>query len=880
MLSQSWKSVLGVLAISLGLIARDVVAVNPQFKIAVMLDFTDPANTPVLQAIKLAAEELNTVNNTILPGLEIVVTANGTFGEPSKAISVTNRILNDGYQAVIGEEYSDISTYIGYALAGQAAFQCSGSATSPDLAVKKNYPNFFRVVPSDNAQATVILGFIQDQGWSTVAVFASSGTYAQGISDIIVQQAANYQITLSNVLSYDGTGPDDLNTKIERIKAAGSRIIILLCNDLPETLALTTAFANEGMVGDDFVYVGSDAMASVLGGSVNVSAAQLANLQGLFTTSPLEYSSYADGLRSRFQTKYGSSLDDAEMAAFNYDAVYSMAFAYGNLLSPTGTATAVSISDGTWFAGAYAGMNVTQFLTGFKTFDGATGPISFDSNGDIIGASFRVTNCVGNSMVQIATSVGGNKLIYSQLPTFYSGLHTPPSDQALLKDDVVGFHSPSSIAVLAIVSLAMTIILGSIPVLFVFRAHPILKPVSPEFMALSACGMAICLISIYVDAIAIPSRQSCNAHVAVLACGFGTTVGSILVKLVRLYRIFDNKVAQKQALNTTRLFIGSAGIVGIELLLVVIFNAAFPMYGNEIQDITAGRRYYECKSESATGQSALTILFFIYNAGLLISCCYLAFATRNIYSAFNECKSIGVAVYNIVFCIIVVLLVSYMGSTSVLTGWLVRSIVLFFAILVTYGAIIGRFLFSLARGVDAETIGMRSGSQSNSAPGAQNGRSMARGLNTKEKNITRKGKPLMASCKTNTLHVRGASTITTSQWRRFTVSLVAHPIGVLVLIKDKDPSRSLAIPISSITASVVDSNTFKITWGKGTVSMQCETEAETTDWVGIIESYKENPTESSMLLPSSPVMSGGRPQVGDFVATKSMHLSDNELGSV
>lgn len=48
------------------------------------------------------------------------------------------------------------------------SFQLSFAATTPVLADKKKYPNFFRTVPSDNAVNPAVVKFLNYYNWSRV----------------------------------------------------------------------------------------------------------------------------------------------------------------------------------------------------------------------------------------------------------------------------------------------------------------------------------------------------------------------------------------------------------------------------------------------------------------------------------------------------------------------------------------------------------------------------------------------------------------------------------------------------------------------------------------------------------------------------------------
>lgn len=148
---------------------------------------------------------------------------------------------------------------------------------------------------------------------------------------------------------------------------------------------------------------------------------------------------------------------------------------------------------------------------------------------------FHVLNIVNDQYVEVARGQTG-ELKITKPPTFFSGSTVPPLDTPQLQDELIGYSKAGPAVIIAITSILAIVITISMPLLGLFRNHAILKPVSPMFMAFSALGMLVCLLTIYVDAIRIPNKVSCNAYMALMALGFGTVVGGIFVKLRRLYK--------------------------------------------------------------------------------------------------------------------------------------------------------------------------------------------------------------------------------------------------------------------------------------------------------------------------------------------------------
>ncbi|KAJ3162063.1 hypothetical protein HDU86_005761 [Geranomyces michiganensis] len=773
-------------------------ALNPVIKVAVVLPFKEEEylNVTALAGVKMAVEEIN-ANNSMLPGLTLQADHFDDEGSPAVVISKAYDLINSGYSAVIGEEYSSMSKYLAYALSTSKIFQCSAWSTSPDLSSKADFPTFFRVTPDDNAQGLVMLQYVKQMGWKNAAILASTDSYSQGISDALVASAPDFEIKLLAVAAYTAGAGDTENLmgKIQRLQDVGARIIFLLCADTDETVLVHRALKNQGMLGADYVYIGGDAMRSVT--AKDLTADDVANLQGLFTTSPHEYSQRTQPFKARFAARNGSfpfDQENCEGCASHYDAMWALAYGFQNVMMNFDQ-TPAQMASNAWLN---LNLNVTQFLN-FPPFEGATQTMSWYPNGDVSTTSFRISNIVGSDQVDIAASTGSGdvEFVPGVKITFYGGGHTAPLDYPTFTDDVVGFKQPGMDALHGVIALFLAIILASIPVLYANRNSAVLRPVSPVFLALSCCGMALCLSSTYVDAIAETTDASCNSFVGMMAVGFGT-------------------------------------------IIIAIWWGAFPLLSHEIRDLSTRRRYFRCESGNAVGQKALTGVLFTYNAVLIATCCYLAYATRNIYSAFNEAKAIGIAIYNILFCIIITGIVSFMGSTNVVTSFAIRTIVVLFAVIITWIAIVGRFIYALVLKIDPEKFGLKNGSGSTSGTGSMS-MSVSGKLNTQSRKILttgttgRSARPLVAAVKTGTLHVRGSSPITTSQWRKFAVSLTGAPVGILTLIKEADPSKSLALPLGTLSVVPGDQQ-FKLSFPKGMLTFQGE---DAAGWFDAMIAAKE-----------------------------------------
>ncbi|KAJ3175797.1 Gamma-aminobutyric acid type B receptor subunit 2 [Geranomyces variabilis] len=768
---------------------------------------------------------INEINNdpSWFGGTSLTITKfdTGNFNH-GQTLNATFTAVGEGYSAFIGERFSDWSKDVAYSLSTTGIFECSVYSTSPSLSDKGEFPTFFRLVADDNIQAVTMLQFANTQGWSNVGILASTGsTYAQGLLEKVKSAAPAYGVNVLGFQNYDLTDTPATLTRCELIKDAGARIIILLVDTEVELVQMLRLLQQSQMIGPEYAYIGGDVMT----GLFTAEGVQLSDLylaQGLFVTEPLyKNPQYSQPFLAKYNQIYGGTAEPWSDTVVHYDAVYSFAHAFRRIMDVYNLSPA-QIADNTWLRLA---LNVTQFLD--FNFTGANGPISWLPNGDVATSNFQVLQPVVTDTIELSNN--NFELIAYIIddawemvapPVFFGGSNTPPADLPILDDDLIGYSKPPAAAIIAITSVLTLVTAASVPLLVIYREHPVLKPMSPMFMALSVLGLLMCLMSIYIDAIRIPNRVSCNAYMCVLAVGFGTVVACILVRLHRLYRIFDNRAMHRKAVSNQMLF-GYAGvIVAGEIILMLIWAGRFPLLANYHADIAGGRKYYECATQDSLAAKAMLGAMFGYNAAIVLVCCWLAYATRNIYSAYNQAKAIGVTIYNILFCSILVVLFTYMGQMTKTLGFVLRSGFVLLCIAISYGALIGRFLHPVlmpSTGTDQERSSLIGGS----------------GVATMTKAAQ---KTANGPLKGTTLPVRGRSPVTTSQWKDHFVCVITQPIHALILTNQADKKVGLTIPLELVAnLTVNDEAVVSVTWSQGSCSLQFESDGQAEEWLSALQ---------------------------------------------
>jgi ABC-type branched-subunit amino acid transport system substrate-binding protein len=233
----------------------------------------DPVNdlsmVDISQGVFIRAHQFNQNRNLIHPNASVEIVYLNHLS--SKATTIQNSILhvNSGIVAAIGTSYSSLTELASLIFQTYNIPLCDGGATSPTLSNKEIYPNFFRTIPNDAAQAEAILGFVLSQGWSKVAIIYTTESYGQGLATFFTNTArANNVTILSSQPVYPGSNDAKLLNTAENLKDSGARIFIYF--GYPEEyVGLIANAKNVGIYGVGYNWIGGDAMSNLLYGNYN-----------------------------------------------------------------------------------------------------------------------------------------------------------------------------------------------------------------------------------------------------------------------------------------------------------------------------------------------------------------------------------------------------------------------------------------------------------------------------------------------------------------------------------------------------------------------------------------------------------------------------------
>ncbi len=356
-------------------------------RIGLILDSTGKQgflNASQLAAAKLAVKEINAAGGHKGKPVELLPESIGT----DTAAQAKNLVAAKA-DVVIGPTDSSRAPDAIDVLSRAKIAIISPANTAPGLSKYKSGGYYFRTVAADVAQASVLVKLAKDGGAKTIAVVHEEGSYGKEVS-IAVSEAAKAAGLGTSVDAEFKAG--QAQQAAAAAKAASPDAVVLVARDGAQ--GAIAELNNAGLAGRKLVL--SDGAVNQYGQGLGSKALDGARgiLPGMFPSAHFQAELVA----------VDPGLKDMAFAAETYDAVNLAALAAAAADDDAGTSIAaklVSVSGGTTAApGGSSGEAqacttyqdcVTALRAGKRPdYEGQSGPINFDSNGDVTVAGYMV----------------------------------------------------------------------------------------------------------------------------------------------------------------------------------------------------------------------------------------------------------------------------------------------------------------------------------------------------------------------------------------------------------------------------------------------------------------------------------------------------------
>jgi len=317
--------------------------------------FSDSVGAPMLRAAELAVQQINASGGA--GGHPIELLARDDHGNPDSAIAVATELVRTGVVAVVGDVYSGTTLAAAPVYNSARVIQISPSSSSP--LVSRAGPWTFRTCPSDLQHGAALARFAAEQlGLHRATVLYLNDEYGRGLRQTFSLEFSRLGGVVEEVDPYLGSRPA-VGPYLDRLALRGTSDFIFLGGYRAEAEETLRAARARGV---RLPLVGGD------------------GLEGLERAGPLAEGSYVssgylagiDTPKNRefvraYRLKHPEAPLPNQPAAATYDIMYLLQSA----IAKAGTDRA-RLRDTISAIGGSA-----------PPFEGVTGAIAFDENGDV-----------------------------------------------------------------------------------------------------------------------------------------------------------------------------------------------------------------------------------------------------------------------------------------------------------------------------------------------------------------------------------------------------------------------------------------------------------------------------------------------------------------
>ena len=326
---------------------------------------------PTVRAAQLVVKQRNAMNG--VGGRQVEVLVEDDVCKPEVATNTATKLVTDKADVVVGHICSGATKAALGIYKESGIIAMSPSATNPALTQSGDYPNFYRTIASDDAQARLQVDFALDKlGLTKLAVLHDKGDYGKGLAEFA--KGFLEADERAEVVLYEGITPGavDYSAVVQKIKRSGAEAVIF-GGYHPEASKIVTQMRKKGM---DTIFISDDGVKDVTFIKV---AGEFA--EGVYATGPVDTSKNPIAVEAieAHKKEFGE-----DPGAFYLNA-YAATQALLNAIEKSGS---------------------TEFDVLKKTLQNewvATplGIIKFDERGDAIGVGFAVYQVQGGNFATI-----------------------------------------------------------------------------------------------------------------------------------------------------------------------------------------------------------------------------------------------------------------------------------------------------------------------------------------------------------------------------------------------------------------------------------------------------------------------------------------------
>jgi len=324
--------------------------------------------------IAMAAHDVNAAGGVLGQPISIVDGDSGDVYSSIASQSVDNELAAK-VQAIVGATGSSVTLTVIDKIVGAGVVEISPGDASTALS---SYPDdglYFRTVPADTAEATVLSDRIRQAGHTSVAIVVVHDLYGTGLADELKADIESWHGHAVQI-QYDGRAQSFVST-VAQVSASGAQAVVLI--GFAETVKIIREMVKEG-VGPAVLplYLSDLALSNVL--AAELAPGTMAGAEGVRPGGPASASFLA---RLAAQA---SGLTDVGYAAQAYDSVVLLSLAAQAAQSTRGKAIAAqlpAITHGRARCQSYQDCLKLLRTGNSITYVGASGPLPLTAGGNL-----------------------------------------------------------------------------------------------------------------------------------------------------------------------------------------------------------------------------------------------------------------------------------------------------------------------------------------------------------------------------------------------------------------------------------------------------------------------------------------------------------------
>jgi branched-chain amino acid transport system substrate-binding protein len=315
---------------------------------------------PTIKAAELVVKKVNAAGGVLGKKVELLV--EDDVCKPEVATNTATKLISNKVDVVLGHICSGATKAAMGIYKDSKIIAMSPSATNPGLTQSGDYPNFYRTIASDDAQAKLEVDFaLGVLKLKKIAVLHDKGDYGKGLAEFaksFIEKDSRGEVVL-----YEGITPGavDYSAVVSKVKRSGAEAVIFggyhpeaskIVSQMRKKRMKTIFISDDGVKDDTFIKVAKK------------------YAEGVYATGPMDVSTNPMAIAANEAHKKAYGTDPG---AFFLNA-YSAALALLNAIEQAGSTDYDAVAKA------------------LRTKDVATplGNIHFDKRGDATGVGFSM----------------------------------------------------------------------------------------------------------------------------------------------------------------------------------------------------------------------------------------------------------------------------------------------------------------------------------------------------------------------------------------------------------------------------------------------------------------------------------------------------------